>query len=258
MVVLGRWDSGGVMMATLSSAAWMMGAGSGGRRSEQGQQRRGAPPRRRHRTSEKASASTREYSFSGTGHAVDARNVTSSNIRDHALLTEGAPGCWRRRPHRPPVPRERTLRVVDGEQLLRRHMLGLPPPPPASRSSSGTPTTIEDTAHPGLRRRRGPLRGIGQHRGPPRLLPRPAQQHNQGRTRARRSVTVEGSLLERVFMGLTYERRSSSRRLQLGPRVRTSQLASSSSTGFTISYKRRSRVTAVSGTTTQLGARVPA
>jgi hypothetical protein len=46
-------------------------------------------------STEKASSSKRDYVFSTSGKAVDARGVTWSNISDHALFLDGsAQGCW--------------------------------------------------------------------------------------------------------------------------------------------------------------------
>ncbi len=95
MVLFGRSDSGGVMMRINYTTAWIFAValfGAGVFAAAPSQAQSCLPSAR---TSEKASASDRNYSFDTTGHAVDARAITWSNIADHAISMDGgADGCW--------------------------------------------------------------------------------------------------------------------------------------------------------------------
>ena len=204
MVGLGRWDSGGVMMATNRSAAWMIGvalASALGAGSAEAQSCLSAA-----RTSEKASASTRDYSFDSTGHAVDARNVTWSNIRDHALLAEGAAGCWSGGRIDGPYPENAVYECssehgFSGGTCWDYHTTA------GIQTHSGTPTTIEDL------RIQDYGDGVDLSEESGNVVIRRGYFHDLHDDTVEddwgtHSVTVEDSLFERVFMGLAYKRRS--------------------------------------------------
>jgi hypothetical protein len=95
MVANGRWDSGGVMMATNRSAVCVFSVAFACASTLVAGTAQAQSCLSSARSSEKASASERDYFFDAAGHAVDARGVTWSNIADHALSLEGdADGCW--------------------------------------------------------------------------------------------------------------------------------------------------------------------
>ena len=158
------------------------------------------------RTSEKASTSRREYSFDSTGHAVDARNVTWSNIRDHALYTDGAAGCWSGARIDGPYPENAVYECssengFSGGTCWDYHTTA------GIQIHSGTPTVIEDLRildygdGVDLAEEAG---NVVIRRGYFADLHDDAVEDDWGT----HSVTVEDSLFERVFMGLAFKRRS--------------------------------------------------
>jgi hypothetical protein len=158
------------------------------------------------RTSERASSAARDYSMDSSTHAVDARGVIWTNIRDHALFVDGTAGCWTGGNIDGPYPENAVYECSSehgytGGTCWDYHTTA------GIQVEAGTPLVIED-----LR-----IRDYGDgvdlaeesgnvviRRGYFSDLHDDTVEDDWGT----HSVTVEDSLFERVFMGLAYKRRS--------------------------------------------------
>jgi len=212
MVSPGRWDFRGVTMGTNRSAAWVIGVSFASALAAGSAQAQSCLASAR--TSEKATASNRDYTFDSTGHAVDARGVTWANIRDHALFTDGSPGCWSGGNIDGPYPEDAVYECSSehgytGGTCWDYHTTA------GIQIHSGTPTVIEDLRIADYGDGVDVAQDAGNvviRRGYFSNLHDDTVEDDWGT----HSVTVEDSLFERVFMGLAFKRRSGASSCQSG------------------------------------------